>query len=56
MAGHTDQVITALTAQATALPARRRDGIDACIRYLTNNAEHLRYNKRFRRDGRSRPA
>ncbi|TMR89771.1 ISKra4 family transposase [Nonomuraea basaltis] len=45
LAGHTDQVVTALTAQATALPARRRDGIDACIRYLTNNAEHLRYDQ-----------
>ncbi|MCG5218068.1 hypothetical protein [Streptosporangium sp. KLBMP 9127] len=45
LAGHTDQVITALTAQATALPSRRRDSIDACIRYLTNNAEHLRYDQ-----------
>ncbi|MDX3101848.1 hypothetical protein PW035_13495 [Nonomuraea angiospora] len=26
-------------------PARRRDGIDACIRYLINNAEHLRYDE-----------
>jgi hypothetical protein len=45
LAGHTNQVITALTAQAAALPARRRDGIDACIRYLTNNADHLGYDQ-----------
>ncbi|MGN9840178.1 hypothetical protein ACTMTI_18840 [Nonomuraea sp. H19] len=31
--------------KAYALAARRRDGIDACIRYLTNNAEHLRYDQ-----------
>ncbi len=25
--------------------AQHRDGIDACIRYLSNNAEHLRYDQ-----------
>ncbi|WP_431040786.1 hypothetical protein ACQUSR_02020 [Streptomyces sp. P1-3] len=43
LARHTDQVVTALTTQASTLSARRRDGIDACIRYLTGNTEHLRH-------------
>jgi hypothetical protein len=45
LAGHTDQVITTLTAQAATAGAQHRDGIDACIRYLTNNAGHLRYDQ-----------
>ncbi|MCK2214331.1 ISKra4 family transposase [Actinomadura sp. ATCC 31491] len=45
LAGHTGHVITALTAQASTAGAQRRDGIDACIRYLTNNFEHLRYDQ-----------
>ncbi|MFF4625841.1 ISKra4 family transposase [Nonomuraea jabiensis] len=45
LAGHTGQVIAALAAQATAAGVQHRDGIDACIRYLTNNAEHLRYDQ-----------
>jgi hypothetical protein len=58
LAGHTHQVITALDAQATAadLSADRRDGVDACIRYLTNNADHLHYDQALERDGRSPPA
>ncbi|MFC5833140.1 hypothetical protein [Nonomuraea insulae] len=43
LAGHTGQVITTLTAQAATAGAQHRDGIDACIRYLSNNAGHLRY-------------
>ncbi len=39
------RVVTSLTTQASTLSARRRDGIDACIRSLTNNAEHLRYDQ-----------
>ncbi|WP_308201451.1 ISKra4 family transposase [Sphaerisporangium perillae] len=45
LAGHTGHVISALAAQAATVGARRRDGIDACIRYLSNNAEHLRYDQ-----------
>lgn len=45
LAGHTGHVITALTGQAAATAAHRRDGIDACIRYLTNNLEYLRYDQ-----------
>ncbi|GLW09631.1 hypothetical protein Misp01_47600 [Microtetraspora sp. NBRC 13810] len=37
-AGHTGHVITALTGQVITTAAHRRDGIDACIRYLTNSA------------------
>jgi hypothetical protein len=45
LAGHADQVATALDAQAAALPSRRRGGIDACVRYLTGHAEFLRYDQ-----------
>ncbi|GAA2220679.1 hypothetical protein GCM10009850_122530 [Nonomuraea monospora] len=45
LAGHTGHVITALSGQAATTAAHRRDGIDACIRYLTNNLEHLRYDQ-----------
>lgn len=45
LAGHTGQVITTLTAQAATAGAQHRDGIDACIRYLSNNAGHLRYDQ-----------
>jgi hypothetical protein len=45
LAGHTGQVVTALAGHAAALPTRRRDGLEACIRYPTNNAEHLRYDQ-----------
>ncbi|TDD72868.1 ISKra4 family transposase [Actinomadura rubrisoli] len=42
LAGHTDQVITALGAQAAGLPARRREQIDTAIRYLTGHTAFLR--------------
>ncbi|GAB2488265.1 hypothetical protein GCM10027187_64400 [Streptosporangium sandarakinum] len=45
LSGHTGQVITTLTAQAATAGAQHRDGIDACIRYLSNNAGHLRYDQ-----------
>lgn len=45
LAGHTDQVVTALDAQAAALPARRRGEIDACIRYLAGHTMFLRYDQ-----------
>jgi hypothetical protein len=45
LAGHTGHVITALSGQAATTAAHRRDGIDACIRYLTNNLEYLRYDQ-----------
>lgn len=44
-AGHTGHVITALSGQAATTAAHRRDGIEACIRYLTNNVEYLRYDQ-----------
>ncbi len=45
LAGHARQVITALSGQAATTSAHRREGIDACIRYLTNNLEYLRYDQ-----------
>lgn len=45
LAGHTDQVIPALAAQAAALPIRCHDRIDAAIRYLTGHAAFLRYDQ-----------
>ncbi|MFG1711024.1 ISKra4 family transposase [Nonomuraea sp. M3C6] len=45
LAGHTDQVIAALDAQATALPTRCREQIDAAIRYLSGRAAFLRYDQ-----------
>jgi hypothetical protein len=45
LAGHTNQVIAALGAQGTTLPARDRSDIDACIRYLTGHAAFLRYDQ-----------
>lgn len=45
LAGHTRQVITDLDTQAAHLPTGRRDGIDTCIRYLTDHAEFLRYDQ-----------
>ncbi|GAA2640752.1 ISKra4 family transposase [Actinomadura fulvescens] len=45
LAGHTDQVIAALHAQAAALGEHRRGEINACIRYLTNHAAFLRYDQ-----------
>ncbi|MEV4080103.1 hypothetical protein AB0J43_07420 [Nonomuraea fuscirosea] len=45
LAGHTGHVITTLTTQAATAGAQHRDGIDACIRYLTNNLEYLRYDQ-----------
>jgi hypothetical protein len=47
LAGHTHQVITSLGTQATAagLGPDHRAGIDAAIRYLTNNADHLHYDQ-----------
>lgn len=45
LAGHTDQVITALDAQATALPTHRRKQINAAIRYLSGRAAFLRYDQ-----------
>ncbi|TDE29044.1 hypothetical protein E1295_42050 [Nonomuraea mesophila] len=44
-AGHTGYVITALTAQVATTAVHRRDGIDACIRYLTDNLEYLSYDQ-----------
>lgn len=43
LAGQTHQVITNLEHHADTLPAHRRNGIDTTIGYLTNNADHLRY-------------
>jgi hypothetical protein len=43
LAGHIGHVITALSGQAATTAVHRRDGIEACIRYLTNNVEYLRY-------------
>jgi hypothetical protein len=45
LAGHTDQVITALDTQAAALGEQRRGQINACVRYLTNHAAFLRYDR-----------
>ncbi|NJP91625.1 ISKra4 family transposase [Nonomuraea sp. FMUSA5-5] len=45
LAGHTRQVITDLDSQATHLPADRREGIDTCMRYLSEHAEFLRYDQ-----------
>lgn len=45
LAGHIDQVITALDAQATGLPAHRRGRIDTAIRYLSGGAAFLRYDR-----------
>ncbi|MFB4285551.1 MULTISPECIES: ISKra4 family transposase [unclassified Nonomuraea] len=45
LAGHTGHVVTALSGQAAITATHRRDGIDACIRYLTNNLEYLRYDQ-----------
>ncbi|GAA1624523.1 hypothetical protein GCM10009733_021520 [Nonomuraea maheshkhaliensis] len=45
LAGHTGQVITTLTTQAATAGAQHRDGIEACIRYLSNNARHLQYDQ-----------
>lgn len=45
LAGHTDRVIAALDAQAAALGEHRRREIDTAIRYLTNHATFLRYDR-----------
>src|SRR5690348_836550 len=45
LAGHTRQVITDLDTQAAHLPTDRRNGIDTCIRYLTDHAEFLHYDQ-----------
>ncbi|MFI0409096.1 ISKra4 family transposase [Actinomadura sp. 3N508] len=45
LAGHIDQVTTALNAQAAALGEHRRDQINICVRYLTNHAAFLRYDQ-----------
>jgi hypothetical protein len=47
LAGHAAQVAAALDIQATTagLAAGRRTGIDAAIRYLTGNIDHLHYDQ-----------
>ncbi|WP_433191215.1 ISKra4 family transposase [Actinoallomurus sp. CA-150999] len=43
LAGNTDQVIDDMTTQAAALPADRREGLQAAIGYLTRHREFLHY-------------
>ena len=47
LAGRTQQVTGSLTAQAgqRQLTESQRTGVQACVRYLTNNREYLRYNE-----------
>jgi hypothetical protein len=47
LAGHAGQVTTAVGVQAAAagLDADHRAGIDACIRYISNNIHHLCYDQ-----------
>ncbi|MDL4818680.1 ISKra4 family transposase [Actinomadura opuntiae] len=48
LAGNTDQVTTALNAQAAALGEHHRHKIDACVRYLAGHAAFLRYDQALR--------
>jgi hypothetical protein len=47
LAGRTRQVTASLTAQAAqhGLTESQRTGVEACVRYLTNNEEYLRYDQ-----------
>jgi hypothetical protein len=47
LAGQTRQVAESIAAQADAcgLTDDRRTGVEACVRYLTNNTEYLRYDE-----------
>jgi len=47
LAGRARQVTSSLTAQAAqrGLAETQRAGVEACVRYLTNNMEHLRYDE-----------
>jgi hypothetical protein len=45
LAGNTDQVITTLNSHTTALPADRRGGLNAALRYLTGHRDHLHYDQ-----------
>jgi hypothetical protein len=47
LAGRTQQVTESLTAQAGqhGLAESQRTGVDACVRYLANNKEYLRYDE-----------
>jgi hypothetical protein len=47
LAGRARQVTASLTAQAArhGLTEGRRAGVEACVRYLTNNEEYLRYDE-----------
>ncbi|MGI5171284.1 hypothetical protein ACQEU3_43725 [Spirillospora sp. CA-253888] len=49
LAGNLDHVLTTLNAEATALPLHRCRALKAAIRYLTNNADHLRYDEALER-------
>lgn len=48
LAGQVHQVIADLEHHADALPEHRRQGIDAAVGYLANNADHLRYDHALR--------
>lgn len=47
LAGRARQATASLTAQAArhGLTGSQRTGVEACVRYLTNNSEYLRYDK-----------
>jgi hypothetical protein len=47
LAGRTRQATASLTAQAAqhGLTESQRTGVEACVRYLTNNEEYLRYDQ-----------
>ena len=45
LSGEIGQVIKGLKLNARALPRNKRDGLDKCIRYLSNNRSRLQYDR-----------
>jgi hypothetical protein len=57
LAGRARHVADSIAAQAGAcgLADDRRTGVEACVRYLTNNTEYLRYDQPLASGWPSRP-
>jgi hypothetical protein len=58
LAGYSDRAAAAITAEADAagLQGSRRSGADACVRYLGNKRDFLRYDQALNSAPRQRPA